>query len=137
MLKKIIVLLISQIVFCINSDVYVSDPVCSACAYNVKTSWLGYGWPNVWYPYGRRLDVFGREGRYFTNLYNGVYNNHSNYNNYSNYGGYTQAASGHFSGQGVNTQGIYVRGHQPTGSTWGRGYYETSGIPTNRVGNLI
>ena len=39
----------------------------------LKTSWLGCGWPNLWNRPCRNIDAFGREGRYYSSLAEGVY----------------------------------------------------------------
>lgn len=44
---------------------------------NVKTSWLGCGWPNLWYNPCRELDANGREGRFYK--YAGQAHNESQY----------------------------------------------------------
>ncbi len=38
-----------------------------------KTSFLGCGWPNLWNRPCRNIDAFGREGRYYSSLAQGVY----------------------------------------------------------------
>jgi hypothetical protein len=63
-MKKLLFILFAFFNGLSSNQNYCSRSTCQ----RVKTSWLGCGWPNLWYNPCRELDANGREGRFYKNL---------------------------------------------------------------------
>jgi hypothetical protein len=59
---------ISLLIVCYHLDSLNQNYCPANRCHNLKVSWLGCRWPNLWYKPCRLLDANGREGRFYKNI---------------------------------------------------------------------